>query len=175
MTQQTSNQRPRHAVIHKTTNSKKQTPVSMLTYTYPRNIFSDLAESLGKEHAEKLVSGFEQAIKEQNSQLQQQLESGRKEQTLQIKSELKAELEKDLSKLMASKQDIYETKLEINNLKTELHEQGASIRTEITSVRTEIANLKADIKVKFYMLIALMVVLNPTAIDLIGKIIGLAK
>lgn len=66
----------------------------------------------------------------------------------------KAEIRDELSKELASKADLM------------------VLRTELLSIKTE---LKSEMRLYFVITIAIILITNPRAIDMIGKLLGLVK
>ncbi|MBI4689160.1 MAG: hypothetical protein HY754_02655 [Nitrospirae bacterium] len=112
-------------------------------------LYQLLEEKLGKEEAKKVASAIEIGL--------DVIEKKAEAVALQKKLELKDELTKEL----ATKADI------------------AKLEGEIQTVRQEIQTVKVDIEGKlrlyFLMLLFVIILVSPKAIDLIGKFLGVIK
>lgn len=132
----------------------------MSAYTFPRSSFNALVESLGKDHAEKVVSSFEQIINDQRNELQQKLEDTRKDQKTQIKDELRSEL---ITK------ELFEERFKT------VDERFKTIEAKIQQLDSKFDERfkRLDLKLNIFIGIALvsLTFANPTFVELIKHII----
>ena len=138
--------------------------------TLPIEILYLLEEKIGKEDARKVSSAIVLSL--------DTIEKKADETALQKKLELKDELTKEL----ASKGDINLVKAEINLVETRLEGKIEKVRSEIKEVRSEIQEVRSEIKVHhaqtrlyFVVLLCVIIITNPTALEVIARIIGIAK
>jgi RecB family exonuclease len=149
----------------------------------PIEVYEALERNIGHDDAKLVVKSFETAI------------SANIENTWAVtKDDLLSEMEKKF----ASKSDLLQVKTELNGkidmvrteiqqVKTELNGKIDMVRTElkaeIQQVKTELkaeiqqvkTELSAQLKLYFLILIFVIILTNPNALDLIAKILGLAK
>jgi len=126
--------------------------------TLPIEILYLLEEKIGKEEAKKVSSAIIASL--------DVIETKANDTALQKKLELKDELTKELA-----------TKADIARLTEKLEEKATKadlqlVRSEILLVETR---LEAKMKLYFVILLCAIFLSNPTAINLITKIIGIAK
>jgi len=120
----------------------------------PIEIFKLLEDKLGREEASKVSSAIELSLVT--------IEKKANDTALQKKLELKDELTKEL----ATKADIAEIKGELNLIKAEVNSKAS---------KSDILNLEWKLKLYFVILLSAIFLTNPNAIELISKLLGLAK
>jgi gas vesicle protein len=131
--------------------------------TLPIEILYLLEEKIGKEEAKKVSSAIIASL--------DVIETKANDTALQKKLELKDELTKEL----ATKGDLREVKIELNAKIDKVRSEIQEVRSEIKEVRSEIKVHHAQIRLYFVVLLCAMIITNPTALELITKIIGIAK
>ena len=124
--------------------------------TLPIEILYLLEEKIGKEEAKKVSSAIVLSL--------DTIETKANDTALQKKLELKDELTKELA-----------TKADLREVKIELNAKIDKVRSEIQEVRSEIKVHHAQIRLYFVVLLCVMIITNPTALELITKIVGIAK
>ena len=112
-------------------------------------LYQFLEERLGKEEARKVAEVIERGF--------EAIENKAEEVALQKKLEIKDELTKEL----ATKADIARLEGEIQTLKADF--EG------------KISVLRMEFRVYFVILLAVIILSSPRAVDLIGKILGVVK
>ena len=145
-------------------------------------LYQFLEERLGREEARKIAEVIERGF--------EAIEKKAEEVALQKKLEIKDELTKEL----ATKADIarlegeiqtfkadFEGKIsslkadlegKISNLKTDLEGKTSALKTDLEG---KISVLRMEFRVYFVILIAVIILSSPRAVDLIGKILGVVK
>lgn len=93
------------------------------------------------------------------------LEEKSREHSLARKVEIKSELKQEMRDELATKADLAD-------LRTALKGDVADLRTEL---KGDIARLKLQTTVQFLVTIFVIVLLNPQALTLMGKMLGLLK
>ena len=126
----------------------------------PIEIFKILEDKIGREEAEKVSSAIELSL--------ETIENKAKETALQKKLELKDELAKEL----ATKADVLQAKTE---LRAEIKEVRAEIQLVETRLNAKIDKNNLEMKLYFVILLSAIFITNANALELISKIIGLAK
>ncbi len=118
--------------------------------TIPIKIYEILEAKLGKEDAKEVINALEEVTK-----------SLAKESKFEIKDELKDEL------------------LTKGEFHAELKAQRAEFLGELNATRSEfhceLKALRAEFRMYFIILVCLIILLNPRAIDLIAKFLGVIK
>jgi hypothetical protein len=122
----------------------------------PIEIFNILEDKLGREDATKVSEAIELSFKA--------MENKANDLALQKKLELKDELTKEL----ATKADLQLVRAEIQQVETKL--EG-----KIDLVRSEIKVYHAQTRLYFVVLICVIIISNPTSIELIAKLLGIVK
>ncbi len=129
----------------------------------PMDIFELLEKKVGREEAKEVVKIIEDTLTT--------IEKKAQDVALQKKLEIKDELTREL----ATKADIVRVEGEIQTSRQEIQ----TVRQEIQTVRQEIQTVKVDIegKLRLYFLILLFVIIlvSPKAIDLIRNFLGVVK
>ena len=124
-----------------------------MSYALPLSIFASLETKLGKEDALKVSHAIEESVRV--------VEQRAEEIAIVKTAEVKLSVEKDLSTKLMSKED------------------GAKLETKVEArfaqVDIKFAQAEAKSTKQFYLTIAAIVILNPHAIDLLSKLLGLAK
>jgi len=134
-------------------------------------LYQFLEERLGREEARKIAEVIERGF--------EAIEKKAEEVALQKKLEIKDELTKEL----ATKADIVRLEGEI---KADIARLEGKVKADIARLEGEIQTLKADFegrisvlrmefRVYFVILIAVIILSSPRAVDLIGKILGVVK
>jgi hypothetical protein len=134
-------------------------------------LYQFLEERLGKEEARKVAEVIERRF--------EAIEKKAEEVALQKKLEIKDELTKEL----ATKADIVRLEGEI---KADIARLEGKVKADIARLEGEIQTLKADFegrisvlrmefRVYFVILLAVIILSSPRAVDLIGKILGVVK
>jgi ABC-type phosphate transport system auxiliary subunit len=134
-------------------------------------LYQFLEERLGKEEARKVAEVIERSF--------EAIEKKAKEVALQKKLEIKDELTKEL----ATKADIArlegKVKADIARLEGEIQTFKADFEGKISSLKADlegkISVLRMEFRVYFVILIAVIILSSPRAVDLIGKILGVVK
>jgi len=145
-------------------------------------LYQFLEERLGKEEARKVAEVIERGF--------EAIENKAEEVALQKKLEIKDELTKEL----ATKADIARLEGEIQTFKADFEGKISSLKTDLegkiynlkTDLEGKISALKTDLegrisvlrmefRVYFVILIAVIILSSPRAVDLIGKILGVVK
>jgi hypothetical protein len=124
-----------------------------MSTTLPIEILYLLEEKIGKEEARKVSSAIVLSL--------DVIEKKANDTALQKKLELKDELTKELA-----------TKADLLQVKTELRAEIQQVKTELNA---KIDNLEIKMKLYFVILLCAIFLSNPSAINLITKILGLAK
>ncbi|MBI4690714.1 MAG: hypothetical protein HY754_10695 [Nitrospirae bacterium] len=123
-------------------------------------LYQLLEEKLGKEEAKKVASAIEIGL--------EVIEKKAEAVALQKKLELKDELTKELA-----------TKADILVLREEFFGEIKSLRQEMQTMKVElegrISTLRMEFRVYFVILLAVIILVSPKAIDLIGKFLGVIK
>jgi ABC-type phosphate transport system auxiliary subunit len=96
------------------------------------------------------------------------IEKKAEEIALQKKLEIKDELTKEL----ATKADIVRLEGEIQTFKADFEGKISSLKTDLEG---KISVLRMEFRVYFVILIAVIILSSPRAVDLIGKILGVVK
>lgn len=129
--------------------------------TLPVEIFEILERQVGRDDAKEVIKVIEGSF--------DVIEKKAEHVALQKKLEIKDELTKEL----ATKEDIATVKGEIKIVREEIK----TVRVEIKVVREEIktlrVELKGEIKLHFYILLAAIALFNPSAIELIARLLGI--
>ena len=124
-----------------------------MSYALPLSIFASLETKLGKEDALKVSHAIEESVRV--------VEQRAEEIAIVKTAEVKLSVEKDLSTKLMSKED------------------GAKLETKVEArfaqVDIKFAQAEAKSTKQFYLTIAAIVILNPHAIDLLSKLLGMAK
>ena len=145
-------------------------------------LYQFLEERLGREEARKIAEVIERGF--------EAIEKKAEEIALQKKLEIKDELTKEL----ATKADIvrlegeiqtfkadFEGKIsslkadlegKISNLKTDLEGKISALKTDLEG---RISVLRMEFRVYFAIILAVIILSSPRAVDLIGKILGVVK
>ena len=134
-------------------------------------LYQFLEERLGREEARKIAEVIERGF--------EAIEKKAEEIALQKKLEIKDELTKEL----ATKADIVRLEGEI---KADIARLEGKVKADIARLEGEIQTLKADFegrisvlrmefRVYFVILLAVIILSSPRAVDLIGKILGVVK
>ena len=134
-------------------------------------LYQFLEERLGKEEARKVAEVIERGF--------EAIENKAEEVALQKKLEIKDELTKEL----ATKADIArlegKVKADIARLEGEIQTFKADFEGKISSLKADlegkISVLRMEFRVYFVILIAVIILSSPRAVDLIGKILGVVK
>jgi ABC-type phosphate transport system auxiliary subunit len=134
-------------------------------------LYQFLEERLGKEEARKVAEVIERSF--------EAIEKKAEEVALQKKLEIKDELTKEL----ATKADIArlegKVKADIARLEGEIQTFKADFEGKISSLKADlegkISVLRMEFRVYFVILIAVIILSSPRAVDLIGKILGVVK
>jgi len=123
-------------------------------------LYQFLEERLGKEEARKVAEVIERGF--------EAIEKKAEEVALQKKLEIKDELTKELA-----------TKADIARLEGEVKSDIARLEGEIQTFKADfegkISVLKMEFRVYFVILLAVIILSSPRAVDLIGKILGVVK
>jgi ABC-type phosphate transport system auxiliary subunit len=119
-------------------------------------IYQLLEERLGKEEGRKVTEAINIAL--------EAIEKRAEAVALQKKLEIKDELTKEL----ATKADIVRLEREIQTVRQEIQ----TVRQEIQTVRVDI---EGKLRLYFLILIFVIILVSPSAIDLIGKFFGVIK
>ena len=117
--------------------------------TLPIEIFRLLEDKIGSEEAVKVSSAIEISLNT--------IDNKAKDIAIQKKLELRDELTKELA-----------TKADLQLVETRL-------RSEIQEVRSEIKVYHAQTRLYLVVLICVMIITNPKALELIAKIFGIVK
>ena len=123
-------------------------------------LYQFLEERLGREEAKKVVEVIEKSF--------EAIEKRAEEVALQKKLEIKDELTKEL----ATKADIVRLEGELQSFKSDIEGKISNLRTDIEG---KISVLKMEFRVYFVVLLAVIILSSPRAVDLIGKILGVVK
>jgi len=156
-------------------------------------LYQFLEERLGREEAKKVVEVIEKSF--------EAIEKRAEEVALQKKLEIKDELTKEL----ATKADIVRLEGELQTFKADIEGKISNLRTDIegkisslkADLEGKISNLKTDLegkisalktdlegkisvlrmefRVYFVILLSVIILSSPRAVDLIGKILGVVK
>ena len=134
-------------------------------------LYQFLEERLGKEEARKVAEVIERGF--------EAIENKAEEVALQKKLEIKDELTKEL----ATKADIVrlegKVKADIARLEGEIQTLKADFEGKISSLKADlegkISVLRMEFRVYFVILLAVIILSSPRAVDLIGKILGVIK
>lgn len=124
-----------------------------MSYALPLNIFTLLESRLGRDEALKVGQAIEASI--------QVVERRAEEIAVVKKAEIKLELEKDLTSKLMTKEDGAKLEIKIAQLEAK--------------VDTKFAQLDNKTSKHLYIVVAAIVVMNPSAIDLLSKLLGVAK
>jgi len=123
-------------------------------------LYQFLEERLGREEARKIAEVIERGF--------EAIEKKAEEVALQKKLEIKDELTKELA-----------TKADIARLEGEVKADIARLEGEIQTFKADfegrISVLRMEFRVYFVILIAVIILSSPRAVDLIGKILGVVK
>ena len=123
-------------------------------------LYQFLEERLGREEARKIAEVIERGF--------EAIENKAEEVALQKKLEIKDELTKELA-----------TKADIARLEGEVKSDIARLEGEIQTFKADfegrISVLRMEFRVYFVILIAVIILSSPRAVDLIGKILGVVK
>jgi ABC-type phosphate transport system auxiliary subunit len=123
-------------------------------------LYQFLEERLGREEARKIAEVIERGF--------EAIEKKAEEVALQKKLEIKDELTKELA-----------TKADIVRLEGEVKADIARLEGEIQTFKADfegrISVLRMEFRVYFVILIAVIILSSPRAVDLIGKILGVVK
>ena len=135
-----------------------------MSYALPLSIFASLETKLGKEDALKVSHAIEESVRV--------VEQRAEEIAIVKTAEVKLSVEKDLSTKLMSKEDgaKLETKIEARFAQLETKVEARFAQVDIKFAQAEAKSTK-----QFYLTIAAIVILNPHAIDLLSKLLGLAK
>jgi len=133
--------------------------------TLPIEILYLLEEKIGKEEAKKVSSAIVLSL--------DTIEIKANDTALQKKLELKDELTKEL----ATKADLNLVRSEILQVKTELRAEIQQVKAELNNKasKSDILNLEWKMKLYFVILLCAIFLTNPKALELIAKILGIAK
>jgi predicted nucleic acid-binding Zn-ribbon protein len=145
-----------------------------MPYTLPIEIYKLLEEDLPKEKAFQVAKAIETSVQT----VEQRAEAIAREKKLEVRDEL--------SKELASKADISHVRIEIAAVQAEMDGLRKEIKAEFAAVRAEMAALESRIETRFtqldrkftiyfVVLAALIVLLNRDALELIFRVVGLAK
>jgi|GEM_PF-610520 len=145
-------------------------------------LYQFLEERLGKEEAKKVVEVIEKSFDAIGKRAE--------EIALQKKLEIKDELTKEL----ATKADIVRLEGELQTFRADIEGKISSLKADLegkisnlkTDLEGKISALKADLegkisvlriefRVYFVVLLAVIILSSPRAVDLIGKILGVVK
>jgi len=96
------------------------------------------------------------------------VEKRAEEVALQKKLEIKDELTKEL----ATKADIVRLEGELQTFKTDIEGKFPNLRTDLEG---KISVLRMEFRVYFVIILAVIILSSPRAVDLIGKILGVVK
>lgn len=121
--------------------------------TLPVEIFRLLEDNLGKDEAVKVSRAVELCL--------ETIENKAKDTALQKKLELKDELTKELA-----------TKADLQLAETRLNGRIDMVKAEI---KAEIQQVEARINIKFIIILVVIILNNPKALDLIARIFGIVK
>ena len=84
-----------------------------------------------------------------------------------------------LKRVEQTKSDAMATKADIYAVRSELKLDIADVRAEIQEVKAElksdIATLRAEMRLYFVVLLCVIIITNPKAIELISKVLGILK
>ena len=116
-------------------------------------IFEALESEVGHDRALKVAKSVDAAVN--------RIEEKSREHSFARKTEIKQELRTELRDELATKADLA-------NVRTEL----AEVRAELKS---DIASLKLRTTVQFLITIFVIVLVNPQALQLIGRMLGMLK
>jgi ABC-type phosphate transport system auxiliary subunit len=123
-------------------------------------LYQFLEERLGREEARKIAEVIERGF--------EAIEKKAEEVALQKKLEIKDELTKELA-----------TKADIARLEGEVKADIARLEGEIQTFKADfegrISVLRMEFRVYFVILLAVIILSSPRAVDLIGKILGVVK
>jgi len=123
-------------------------------------LYQFLEERLGREEARKIAEVIERGF--------EAIENKAEEVALQKKLEIKDELTKELA-----------TKADIARLEGEVKADIARLEGEIQTFKADfegrISVLRMEFRVYFVILLAVIILSSPRAVDLIGKILGVVK
>lgn len=104
------------------------------------------------------------------------LEEKSREHSLARKVEIKSELKQEMRDELATKADLADLRTalkgDVADLRAELKGDVADLRVEL---KGDIARLKLQTTVQFLVTIFVIVLMNPQALTLIGKMLGLLK
>jgi ABC-type phosphate transport system auxiliary subunit len=145
-------------------------------------LYQFLEERLGKEEARKVAEVIERSFEA----IEKKAEEVALQKKLEIKDELTKELatKADIARLEGEvKADIARLEGEIQtfkadfegkiyNLKTDLEGKISALKTDLEG---KISVLRMEFRVYFVILIAVIILSSPRAVDLIGKILGVVK
>lgn len=120
-----------------------------MPYTLPIEIYKLLEEDLPKEKAFQVAKAIESSVQT----VEQRAEALAREKKIEVRDEL--------SKELASKADIAVVRSEISALESR--------------IETRLAQLDRKFTIYFVVLAALIILLNRDALELIFRVIGLAK
>ncbi|GAB4424694.1 MAG: hypothetical protein OHK0032_19100 [Thermodesulfovibrionales bacterium] len=127
-----------------------------MAQTISIELYQLLEEKLGKEEAKKVASAIEIGL--------EVIEKKADAVALQKKLEIKDELTKELA-----------TKADIARLEGEIQTVRQEIQTVKADLEGKIATLRMEFRVYFVILLAVIILVSPKAIDLIGKFLGVIK
>lgn len=131
-----------------------------MPYTLPIEIYKLLEEDLPKEKAFQVAKAIETSVQT----VEQRAEAIAREKKLEVRDEL--------SKELASKADLATVRAEIAALRAEM----ATLETRLNAkIDARFAQLDRKFTIYFVVLAALIVLLNRDALELIFRVVGLAK
>ena len=116
-------------------------------------IFEAIESDVGHDSALKVAKSVDAVVV--------RLEEKAREHSFARKAEIKDELKKELRDELATKADIADVRTEMSEMRAEL--------------KGDIANLKLRTTVQFLVTIFVIVLFNPQALQLLGRMLGLLK
>lgn len=152
----------------------------------PLDVYQLLEDRLGREDAKVFAEAIEIAF----DTMEKRAEALALEKKLEIKDELTKELatKADIARLEAKFEaklegEIKALRQEMQTLKVELEGKMVGLRSDlegkIASLKSDlegkIASLRMEFRLYFVVTVAVIILSSPRAVDLIGKLLGIAK
>lgn len=145
------------------------------------DLYRHLEDRLGREEARKVVEAIEIVFEE----MRKKAESLAVEKKLEIRDELTKELatKTDLLRVEAKfegeiksiRQEIQTVRQEIQTVRQEIQTVRQEIQTVKAEIEGKISNLKMEFRAYFVVIIAMIILSSPRAIDLVSRLLGVFK
>lgn len=133
-----------------------------------------LEDKLGKEEGRKVAEAIEIGF----SVIEKKAEAVALQKKLELKEELTKELasKADIAKLEGGiREDIARLEGEIQTIRQEIQTVRQEIQTVKIDLEGRIATLRMEFRLYLVILLAVIILVSPKAIDLIGKFLGVIK